>query len=125
MKEQKILFQKLDINKKSAKNIHFIQLSFERFCENMSRKCPSSEEKQQAIYRMQEACVWFCRALAQNQINKKESINLELVKVEPIKVEPTPEELADQEYDKQASIKANAMSPESQKSVIVIYKKGK
>ena len=115
------LFKKMDITKKSSKKIHFLQESFERFCENISRKCPNNEEKQQAIYRMQEACVWFCRSIAKKDFIGDEIE--EIPEIESIKVEPTVEEIAEQEEDKAAWIKANAVDFKELKPVIMIKKR--
>lgn len=127
MKQEKPpLFTKIDTSKKTSKNIHFLQASFERFCESMSKKCPNNDERQQAVYRMQEACVWFCRSIAKKDFKAEEVI--ENAVTAPIVIEPTPEEIAEQERDAAAWIKANSLEiPEIKPNVFIkkrIYKKG-
>ncbi len=115
------LFTKIDISKKTTKNIHFLQASFERFCENMSRKCPNNDERQQAIYRMQEACVWFCRSIAKKDFKTTETVHDEIIT--PTIIEPTPEEIAEQERDAAAWIKANSIEVPEIKPIIIVKKR--
>lgn len=114
------LFTKIDISKKTSKKIHLLQLSFERFCENMSRKCPDNEERQQAIYRMQEASVWFCRSIAKRDFKPLEIIDpIETPEEKPL----SPEEIQEMERDKEAWIKANSLELPEIKPTIIIKKR--
>ena len=107
------LFTKIAINKKTAKNIHYIQQRFEYFCDAVMRQCPDNREREQAIIRLQESCIWFCRSTAVR--DWKEPITTE---PEPIQVEPSEEEIAEIKEDEEAIKKANGIQP-----TIVIKKK--
>ena len=115
------LFTKIDIKKKTAKKIHFLQQSFERFTAYLCLKCPDNQERQQAIYRMQEACVWFCRSIATKDFRPDEPIIEQ--EPEPITIEPTLEEIAEQEADQAAWLKANTIAIPENKPVVVVRKK--
>jgi len=115
------LFTKINIKKKTAKKIHFLQKSFERFTAYLCLKCPDNPERQQAIYRMQEACVWFCRSIA-NKDFKPEEIIIEQ-EGHPITIGPTPEEIAEQEADQQAWLKAHTLTPSPVNPVVIIKKR--
>ncbi len=115
------LFIKIDIKKNTAKKIYFLQQSFERFTTYLRLKCPDNQERQQAIYRMQEACVWFCRSIATKDFIPDEPIVEK--EPEPLVIEPTPEELAEQEADHQAWLKANTIQPSETKPVVIVKKR--
>lgn len=113
------LFTKINIKKNTSKKIHYLQASFERFTESMIRKCPNNLERQQAIYRMQEACVWFCRSMATRDFIAEEEIG----EPEIIKLEPSQEETLELEEDKKALILANIIEQKENKPKIIIKKK--
>jgi hypothetical protein len=98
MSEEKFLysnFKKLEINPKCAKKIARIQSSFERFANHMVKVCRENKESTQGMIRMQEACVWFCRAIAvmsAYDIHRKKEV---IVEIEPQKVEEYIEEEGD------------------------------
>ena len=111
------LFTKIDIKKTTAKKIHFLQQSFERFTAYLCLKCPDNPERQQAIYRMQEACVWFCRSMATKDFKPEDIPDTEVVS------KPTPEEIAEQEADQQAWLKANTIQASENKPIVIVKKR--
>jgi len=111
------LFTKIDIKKATAKRIHHLQSSFERFTESMLSKSPDNPERQQAIYRMQEACVWFCRSIA------AKDFKLDMIDEEKIEIrEPTPQEIQEKEEDRLASLLANSMDSKENTTKIFVKK---
>ena len=121
MKEQRPpLCTKIKTSRKTGKRIGCLQESFERFALHMIRCCPNNQERQQAIYRIQEACVWACRSNAMRDFVPDEIT----IVIEPeIIVEPTPEEIAEQEADQAAWLKANTIAVPENKPVVVVRKK--
>jgi hypothetical protein len=118
------VFTRIDISKKTARKIHFVQTGFERFCESMSRRCPGNEERQQAVYRMQEACVWFCRSLAKRDYVAPElDLEIDIAISAPVVAEPTPEEIEERERDEAALIKAHSLEIPEYKPTIIFKKK--
>ena len=61
------LFQRIPVDQKSeGETIAQVQKEFELFWRSIQKKCPQNSEKTLAMRKMQEACMWFTRAIAIN-----------------------------------------------------------
>ncbi len=59
------LFKRIHTNPEvEGKAIAEIQNEFEKFWRNIQKKSPHNSERTLALRKMQEACMWFCRAIA-------------------------------------------------------------
>jgi hypothetical protein len=59
------LFKRIHINPETeGKLIAEVQTEFEKFWRNIQRKAPHNSERTLALRKMQEACMWFTRAIA-------------------------------------------------------------
>lgn len=61
------LFKRVEFNSPTAgQDIAQVQAAFEDFWKSISPKCDRNSEKTQAMRKLQEACMWFTRAIALN-----------------------------------------------------------
>lgn len=64
------LFKRIEVNRETTGiQIAKTQEEFEKFWRMLNRMCPPNSEKTLALRKMQEACMWFCRALAVDGFN--------------------------------------------------------
>lgn len=128
------LFKKASIPKVKAQKISYLQESFEKFWIHVQSVVPATEEKELGKRRLQEACVWFSRAIATRAFDNVQKKLLVEQSDEPIKAPIlTPEKIAKNERVDKAAIereKAKEFDKEENKgnlkpSTTIITKKRK
>lgn len=65
------LFKRINFSSEfSGHNLHKIQNEFEQLWKSINRFIPANSEKTLGMRKMQEACMWFTRAVAVGEFNK-------------------------------------------------------
>lgn len=71
------LFKRIHTNPEiEGKAIAEVQNEFEKFWRNIQKKAPHNSERTLALRKMQEGCMWFCRAIAIGGFHPDESMNV-------------------------------------------------
>ena len=112
------LFTRINTTKKTGIKINMLQNSFEKFCASVIGRCPDNNQREVAIQKMQEACIWFCRSIAMRDFTPPEIKN-------EIRKELTLEEMEEIKLDEEAIKKANQITTSIlvKKSKIQLIKK--